>query len=223
MGAWGSFWAMTSWLVIGSALAWAEPGVLLAPAPEELVQAERELEQRVLEAEAIGRAASRLQNAAFHEEDPCAGGLRVRARAFGEAWRDAAQRARVQAERTALIASAQTLGPLVDADRQAQIETFGGRAERTAVSWLEFDRLESRTRAACTDAIQPGPGLPDPTPRAVGEEDVPVAVWVLSGRLCPGAREVRGVTVVRGPVCVDLDPACSCDPVPAQSGAVLAP
>lgn len=204
-------------------LAWADPAVLLAPAPGELVEAEAELERRVLDAEAIGRAASRLQNATAHLEHPCDGGFILRARAFASAWRDAAQRARVQADRTRTIAASPTLTPLVDEARTASIEQKAARAERQAAAWLEFDRLERRSRVRCDGPLQPADGLPDPTPRAIGETGLPVAVWVITGTLCPGARDVQGVAVVRGPVCVDLDPACACDLRELQPGAVLAP
>ncbi len=66
-------------------------------------------------------------------------------------------------------------------------------------------------------------GLDHPTPRAITELDQPVAIWVLSGTLCPGPRPRQGVVVVEEPVCVGLDPACSCTPEPVLPGAVLTP
>lgn len=211
---------MAYWTILA---AWADPAMLLAPGPGELVEAEAELEVRVLQAEAIGRATGRLQNATVHEEDPCAKGFLKRAIAFATAWRDAAQRARVQADRTVMIAASPTLTPLVDEARTAQIETLRARAERQAVAWLEFDQLQRRSKVRCEGPLQPALGLSDPTPRALGEEGAPIAIWVLQGTLCPGARDRTGVAVVRGPVCVDLDPACACEPIEVQPGAVLAP
>ena len=211
------------WLVLQALVARGEPAVLLAPTPAELVAAERELEARVLDAEASGRAVSRLQNAAVHNESPCDGDYVMRSRAFAPAWRDAAQRARAQAQRTETIARSPTLEPLMNESRLSSIAHFTDRAEQQAKAWLEFDRLQSRSRVVCEGSMRPMPGLPDPTPRAIGEEGAPVAVWVLSGRLCPGARDIRGVAVVRGGVCMDLDPACSCEPGPVLPGAVLTP
>lgn len=208
------------WMI---AAAFADPAVLLAPGPAELVAAEEELERRVLDAEAIGRAASRLQNATAHVEHPCDGGFLRRSRAFATGWRDAAQRARVQGNRTAMMASSPTLASLVNEERTERIQAWLARAERQALAWLEYDKLQERSRIECRGPLQPAVGLPDPTPRAAGEEGVPVAVWVLTGTLCPGARDVEGVAVVRGPVCVDLDPACACRPVEVLPGAVLAP
>lgn len=204
-------------------VALADPAVLLAPGPGELVESEAELRKRVLAAEAIGRATSRLQNATVYLDDPCEGGFLVRARTFATAWRDAAQRARVQADRTTMIAQSPTLAPLMDTQRMARIDELQARAERQAVSWLEFDALQNRSRIKCTQTLQPALGLPDPTPRAIGEEDVPVAVWVLTGTLCPGADDRTGIAVIRGPICLDLDPACACKPENVLPGAVLAP
>ena len=201
----------------------ADPAMLLAPTPAELVSAEAELKARVLDAEAIGRAASRLQNATVHLEDPCEGGFMTRSLAFARAWRDAAQRARAQAQRTDMIAKARTVEPLMTEARLGQIQALASRAENQARAWLEYDRLTDRSRVKCSEDLRPGPGLAPPNPVAKGEEDAPVAVWVLSGRLCPGARDRQGVAVVRGPVCMDLDPACSCEPQPVMPGAVLTP
>lgn len=209
-------WALAS--------AWAEdPGVLLAPNPAELVAAEQELKARVLRAEAIGRAASRLQNRVFRVDDPCEDSLGSRTTAFGRAWRDAAQQARVQADRTQRIAQSPTLTPIVDTSRRRDIDALAHRAEQQALAWIEFDRIESMADETCTTPLQPAIGLEHPTPRAITELDQSVAIWVLSGTLCPGPKPQHGVAVVEGPVCVDLDPACSCTPAAVLPGAVLTP
>ncbi len=203
--------------------AFANPGAIIAPGPRELQAAEAELTERVLRAEAIGRAASRLQNAAFRAEEPCDGGLLTRARAFAEAWRDAAQRARVQGVRTLDMADSATLTPIMNEERRARVTDLAERAEKQAKSWFEFDRLEERSKVKCDGPMRPAAGLRSPTPIPDGQEGRPVAIWVLEGALCPGARRVRGVAVVSGPVCVDVDPACSCEPVEVLPGAALAP
>ncbi len=210
-------------LVVSQGVARAgEPAALLAPAPRELVEAERELTDRVLRAEAIGRATTRLQNASVYLEDRCEQAFVARAMVFGKAWRDAAQRARVQADRTQLIAGAHTLLPIMDDARRAEIDTLARRAGVQARSWLEFDALLAKEKLECEAPLKPAVGLASPTPRAVGEDNVPVAIWVLAGTLCPQQQEA-GVAVVDGPVCVDLDPACSCEPVAVLPGAVLSP
>lgn len=212
-----------SWMWVFTS-AWAEdPGVLLAPNPADLAAAEQELRERVIRAEAIGRAASRLQNSLFRASDPCEDTLAIRTAAFGLAWRDAAQRARVQADRTQRMAQAPTLTPIVDDPRRRDIDALARRAEHQGRSWLEFDRIEAGSRVTCEGSLQPAVGLDHPTPRAITEIDQPVAIWVLSGTLCPGPRSQHGVAVVDGPICVDLDPACSCTPAPVLPGAVLTP
>ncbi|MEO0605467.1 MAG: hypothetical protein AAF211_28810, partial [Myxococcota bacterium] len=167
--------------------------------------------------------ASRLQNASFLADDPCEGGLLVRARAFAAAWRDAAQRARVQGTRTRAMADATTLVPIVSDERKATIDDLATRADQQARAWYEFDRLEERSKTQCEGALRPAEGLPAPTPVPRGQEGRPVAIWVLQGSLCPGAISAKGVAVVTGPVCVDVDPTCSCDPVAVLPGAALAP
>ncbi|MEN0064960.1 MAG: hypothetical protein AAGA48_22635 [Myxococcota bacterium] len=212
---------VTTWFI--ATVTFANPGALLAPSPRELQAAEAELSERVLRAEAIGRAASRLQNTAARAEDPCEGGLITRARAFASAWRDAAQRARVQGERTQRMASSPTLAPIMNDERKARVDDLAKRAEQQAQSWFEFDRLEERSKVQCEDGVKPARGLPSPTPIPRGDEGRPVAIWVLQGSLCPGPRRVRGVAVVSGPVCVDTDPGCGCEPAEVLPGAVLAP
>ena len=215
--------AVAAGMVAAASVAHAEkPATLLAPAPTELVEAENELSRRVLRAEAIGRATTRLHNAAEYLEDPCEGDFLLRAAAFGQVWRDATQRARAQALRTRLIAEAGTLAPLMNEARLQAIDALMARAEAQGRSWLEFDRLQKKG-PACEGQLKPSPGLDDPTPRAIGEEDVPVAIWVLTGTLCPGSRDEVGVAVVDGPACVDLDVLCACDPKPQLPGAVVTP
>jgi len=201
----------------------ANPGAVIAPGPLELKAAEQELEQRVLDAEAIGRAAARLQNAAFRAEDPCRDALLPRSRAFAQAWRDAAQRARAQGDRTRRMAESSTLAPIMTPQRRARVGDLAGRAELQARAWLEYDRLADKSRESCEGGIQAAEGLPSPTPVPKDEEGRPVAIWVLQGALCPGGLRADGVAVVRGKVCVDIDPACSCDPVEVLPGAVLSP
>jgi len=201
----------------------ASPGALIAPGPRELREAEAELEQRVLQAEAVGRAASRLQNAAFRADDPCDDGLLVRALAFAEVWRDAAQRARVQGDRAQRIAASKTLTPIMNEERTASIAELATRAQQQARAWFEFDRLEARRRTTCEEPLAEAPGLRSPTPVPSDQEGRPVAVWVLRGVLCPGGRSSTGVAVVSESVCVDVDSACSCDVAEVLPGAVLAP
>jgi len=211
------------WTTLGVPAVFANPGAVIAPGPVELRVAEVELKTRVLHAEAIGRAASRLQNAAFLASDPCDDGMTTRSRSFAAAWRDAAQRARAQGDRTQRMAGSATLAPIMTAERIAQVEDLAARAIQQARAWYEFDRLEARSKVRCDEGLQAAPGLRSPNPVPAGQEGRPRAIWVLQGALCPGGRRARGVAVVSGDVCVDIDPACSCEPASVLPGAVLAP
>lgn len=130
----------------------------------------------------------------------------------------------MQGSRTQILADSPTLTPIMSAARRERIEDLAQRADLQARSWFEFDQLELRSKTTCEAGdLSAAAGLRSPTPIPRGQEDRPVAVLVARGALCPGARRVRGVIVVSGPVCVDDDPSCSCQPTEVLPGAVLAP
>jgi hypothetical protein len=206
----------------------------LAPGPDDLAAAERELQVRLVDAEAVSRAVARLQSAWITAEgspgcdDPVRAPLAVRLRHFGSAWHDAVQRVRVQADRVGRLVGAPTLVPIVDAERRAAIDLLMGRADVQEQGWLELASWTSRVRLpTCDLQLAPAPGFPRPTIAARDEGPLPVALTAVGGgRICPEALGVEAngvVVVVDGPVCWTTSDRCDCTAAPVEAGAVLGP
>jgi len=206
----------------------------LAPDPDDLAAAERELEVRLVDAEAVGRAVARLQSAWITAEgsagcdDPVRTPLAVRLRHFASAWHDAVQRVRVQADRLGRLVAAPTLVPIVDTERRGAVESLMARADVEEQGWLELTSWTTRARLpTCDLPLAPAPGFARPTIAARGEGPLPVAITAVGGgRLCPetlGAVSTGVVAVVDGPVCWTASDRCDCTPEPVEAGTVLGP
>jgi hypothetical protein len=217
-------------IAVWLAVARAGPEALLAPGPEELATADAELEQRLVIAEAVGRAVARLQSAWISGagpkgcDDPEGAALTVRLRHFGSAWHDSVQRVRVQADRVARLVVAPTLVPIVDAERRGQIDARMARADVQEQAWLELVGWATRVRLpTCDVPLVPTPGLDRPTIAARGEFALPAAITAVGGGvLCPLAIPADGtVAVVDGPVCWTDAASCDCVPDHVSTGAVL--
>lgn len=211
----------------------ADPVDDLAPGPRELAAAEDELAARLVAAEAIGRAVARLQGAwaslpgkGAPCKDPARGPLSVRFRHFADAWHDAVQRVRVQAERTSRTAQAPTVVPILDPERTRVLDALTARARSQEAAWLELVAWTARAMPrACDLPLVPAEGIPDPIVRTEAEAVGAIAVTATGGGwLCPAAIPAEGqVAVIAGSACWSEQPHCACDPARVHPAAVLGP
>jgi hypothetical protein len=209
----------------------------IAPGPAELRASLQTLEGRLVEAEAVGRAAERLQNAwgtalaagvrAPCAADPTAHAVAARVVAFGNAWRDAAQRARAEDERLAGWVASETVAPLLDAETGARVTSARARVQAQADAWMEFvgwqDRYFRPTATGCAEALSAAPGIALALPVAPDEGALPVAIIGLGGgTVCPVGLPADGrVVLLPTAVACMGDAGCGCAPVPVAPGAVL--
>jgi len=227
--------ARVAWMLLRVALlllispALAGPSALeqLAPTQAELDTALGEAEAAVQRAEALQEASLLLQNALGQRrasqrrlpvcEEPEITSLVARARVFGAAWRDAAQRLRVEASRVARMAARGTAtAPRVRVDAVQRAARDQAASESLASlwhgTWVETAFTE------CGPPLRADDGLP----RAPGEERPEVAVYLVGGGFfCPSMIPADGrVAVVPDVGCLSRS-LCSCDPEPLLPGAVL--
>lgn len=223
-------------LLTATALATPDDPVIasLAPGPAELQAAQVELEERLRVAEATSRAVARLQGAASVElgagcADPDQAERLNRLRLFADAWHDAVQRVRVQADRLAATANAPTVALVVDDDRRALIGDRLARSDLQVEAWLELVAWFRRVspRACDPTPLLAAPGYPPPALLAAGEERSPSVVLVPTGFLCqPGMAPQAGsgrLYLVDGPACWSVGQECACEPVEVYPGAILGP
>ena len=203
----------------------------VAPGEDELRSALDALEETLVRAEAVHEALGLLQNALAADEydplrcdDPAVASLVARSRVFGAAHRDAAQAARVRLERLTRVMASQTVAELLPGPLGAKGAALQGRAElqvrrqREAASWQWHYLEQRRGIERCGQHVGEAPGFPSPVPGRAA--DAPVAIWA-EGRLCPSEDLARGVVIVSGRVCVDMQ--CDCRPAVVLPGAALAP
>jgi hypothetical protein len=225
-----------------------EPSIL-APGLLQAREAISRLERLVDEAEAIGTALFRVQNA-FGErrasstdapdcQTPWLLDLGWRSREFGRAFRDAVQSARVQARRVESLTVQQTVQPLLDPETNHKILALLTRVDDLvrrfpeAAAWQE-NYLEPLMKG-CEPVPAPAPGLEAAVPplptggtaaaTAPGARKSPlVAVLAFGGGwLCPGAVPAAGVMLVAGEVCYSAVEACDCEARTVSPATVLGP
>ncbi|MEQ1505147.1 MAG: hypothetical protein ABMB14_23130 [Myxococcota bacterium] len=229
-------WLVVVWTV-WTRVAAADPVADLAPGPQELGDAQTELEQRLVTAEAIERAVARFQSSFAGTppldetcRDPLRGPLTVKLRHFAAAWHDAAQRVRVQADRVARISRNPTVTPIIDPDRRAALDGLLARANAQEAGWLELVAwVDHQMPETCDLELTTSPGLPDPIIRGDGEVPGPVALAALSpGYVCTagakdGVSADARVMIVTAAACWSEQQWCACEPVVVNPGAVLGP
>jgi len=215
-----------------------EGASLLVPGPTELTEAVAEATTRVERAEALGHAATRLQNALGERlasarpiscTDPTAQALLARLTVFAPAWRDAAQSARAQRDRLDRIVAAPTVVPVIDQAMLARIEETSRRTEDQATAYQEFrawdERYLSREARRCAVDLAASPGLEVGLPVPPDETGRPVAVVGIGGGLvCPLGVPADGTVVLLadGRGCWAATE-CDCAPVDQLPAAVLGP
>ncbi|MCB9684055.1 MAG: hypothetical protein H6738_01115 [Alphaproteobacteria bacterium] len=206
----------------------------LAPGPSELEEAQTELEERLRIAEATSRAVARLQGAASAKlgvgcSDPDQAELLNRLRIFADAWHDAVQRTRVQADRLATTANAPTVALIVDDERREIIGDRLARSDLQVEAWLELVAWFRRVspRACDPTPLLAVPGFPPPSLLAAGEERSPAVVLVPTGFLCQVGKAPQPgggrLFLVDGPACWSVGAECSCEPGEIYPAAVLGP
>lgn len=224
-------------LWVGAALAepaaWQQRATsALAPGPGDLVAARVELGARISDAHAVGRAGARLHNAWTRGpgapcSDPGVAQASARIAVFGGAWRDSAQRVRIQAQRARELREAPTVRALVDGGETAAMDALLSEADAVERRWREAAAwLQRWGPPRCDPAPQPEEGLPAPAAAAADDPvGQPVAVWLTSDALaCPSETPVAaGLVLVEGDLCVQSAPPCSCAPAEVHPGAILGP
>jgi hypothetical protein len=183
------------------------------------------LASALADAEAVGRAVARVQNAwagvVLEEsqrrrcaDDPALADRAARARALGADWGARLNAAREGIDAWAPGRSADEVAPLrraLDAQRGAWAAAAAAQA-RLVEPWAE----------GCAPSVLPGPGFPPSEHGRPIDPAEPVAIIGLSGLLCPGLVPLTGaVVVVRGPACAAPTEACGCTPGPLLPGAAL--
>lgn len=221
-------------LWLGAAPAQADPTALeqLAPRQAELDAALATAEETAARVGALAEATLLLQNAlgevrAQHRrlpvcDDPEVTSLVARSRVFGAAWRDAAQRLRVEVARLEGMAARGTATlRIARVNRLQDAAAEHGADAALAGAW--HGTFVETAFEECGPPLEPAPGLVRAA-RAEGEVAGPVAVVVLDGGfLCPGHVPADGrVAVVPPEGCLSRS-ACACEPEPLRPGAVLAP
>lgn len=216
--------------------------LLLAPTPADLAAARARTDQLLSQAEAVGLATARVQNAwqalgTVPECAPDSASLALRAELLGVAWWTRLQSARAELGRIRRAHAAATLLPLlVEADDQALAE-LAARADRSAVQYLVAARLQAERlqpwAEGCTADLASTPGLPPTTPVAREEAALGTAVLLRTGGvLCPdpGGGDAPVAVPHDGEVVVLGTPSacwafadCTCTPAPVLPGAVMGP
>ena len=177
-----------------------------------------ELEARLAAAEALEQAAARWQNARTPGDRTCDAGAAPYF-AFADAWRVAAQRARVQSDRVVWLWQAPTLVAVRTEALAKQVDGLTARAQAQGQSWSVFGAWHERFGPSC----DPVPPLTEVRPGGpLG--DGPTAVWLVSGVLCPTKDAEPGAKLLPrgGLACVAADARCGCLPTAWEPGAVLA-
>jgi len=187
-GAWGALAAMGLGVLVATVLPasageWS-PLQRVAPTPDDLLSAVDELERRLDHAAVVHDAVGMLQNALAAGldgpltcDDPAVASLIARARAFGQAHRDAAQSSDVQRRRVDALDAA--LSPLIQGPLADRIDALGRRADlevarqEEAASW-QWRYVEQRDEdETCTPTLAVADGLDG------WRRPGPVAIWVL--------------------------------------------
>lgn len=221
-----------------------EPSIL-APGLIQARDAISKLERLTEEAEAIGAALFRVQNAfgenraAQPDQTGCDTAwlvdLGFRSREFGRAFRDAVQSARVQARRVESMTVAQTVQPLLDPETNHKVLTLLTRVDNLvrrypeAASWQQ-NYVEPPMKG-CQPVPVPAAGLGDPVRAPVVADGAAaprraplVAVFAFGGGwLCPGAVPAAGVMLVAGEVCYSATEDCGCEPAAVSPATILGP
>lgn len=159
--------------------------------------------------------------------DAEAASLAARARALGEAYRDAAQSARVSASRITRALASPTLAPITTGpDRRRSAQAIDQSREH-AKNYLELSRWHASYvgpfEKRCKPTLVPGPGLSSTSPRAATEvEERTAVIGVGNGRVCPLDAPASGQAVVlKGMVGCYGKLRCDCVPAAVLPGAVL--
>lgn len=224
-------------LLIGATGAGPSEREQLSPTLADLDAALTEAERRLERSEAIGLAVGLVQNrfAQLRDgarrlpvcEDATLASLVTRSRTFGPAWRDAAQAARVAADRLSRMAERETVAPLLASARRARIADVEARAEEQAVAATEAGEWHRRYVESsfedCELELARSEGLAAPGVRTPTERAAPIAVVGLhSGMLCPDQEPANGqVVLLAGPDACWSPGACDCEPAPVHPSAVL--
>ncbi|MCK6508085.1 hypothetical protein L6R53_32755 [Myxococcota bacterium] len=229
-------------LLVPGALAADPVQELLAPSPADLDRARARADQLLSQAEAVGLATARAQNAwqalgAAPDCSPHSASLALRAELLGVAWWTRLQSARAELGRIRRAQAAATLQPLlVAADDQALVD-LAARADRSAVQYLVAARLQAERlqpwAEGCPGALEAAAGLPPTAPVARDEAALGTAVLLRTGGvLCPdpGGADAPVAVPWDGEVVVLGTPSacwsagdCACAPAPLLPGAVLGP
>jgi hypothetical protein len=211
----------------------------LAPSIEDLDDALLEAERRLARSRAVGTAVGLIQNR-FGElrdgerrlpvcEDDELASLVTRSRSFGPAWRDAAQSARVAADRVSIMATRETVASQLDDPRRERLAAVEAGAWQQALAAAEAGAWHRRyvesSFESCGLTLVPVPGLEVPGVRTPDELAAPIAVIGLHfGMLCPDQQQANGkVVLLAGPDACWSVAGCDCAPIPVHPGAVLGP
>jgi hypothetical protein len=213
---------------------------LLAPGPTELALHLQRTESRATEATAISHALTSLHNAwgarlaTVGAGDVCADVQALadvaRTRAFGAAFRDAAQSARAEARRLRLVAASPTVAGLLGSDKRTAVDAALQNVDQLGAAYLEAAAWQTRfvegTVARCAGAprLSERPGAPDPVLSRGASERRRAVIGIGGGTLCPDGVPADGrvAVLVSTSACYGvLD--CSCDPAPIEPGAVIGP
>jgi hypothetical protein len=208
------------------ALALASPADLL-PSATDVLETLQTQEALTLRAEALATTTFRLHNAAALAmeggstcADPRLRSLASRAAAFGAAWRDVLQSARVHQAVLERRAAAPTARPIAPEGQDATIARLRARIERDEIRYLEAAAWQrSMLPKRCIEDLDTAPGLA----ALDGSEDSSWAVIALGdGVLCPGDLPAHGsVYVLNTPrACVSPAP-CACPPALIETGAAV--
>lgn len=210
----------------------------LAPAVQDLDAAWSRLVQLVSASQAAGTATLALQvqwtqrpapKGTCDDHDRLALGWRIER--FGTAWREAAQAARVQADRVVGLRTRPTVAPLVDERRRSEISAMVASVDAQVAAFLQASAWEvSYIRPVLAACPLAGVGLASAEQNmpVLARQDAVLAVAVLAmadGFVCPGGirAEESVILVEHGAACWAADASCACTPGPVFPGAVLGP
>ncbi len=205
---------------------------LLAPGPQELRAQVATLRRHLEEADAVGRAESRIHNTLAQTALPqgsaalCATpesrSLLARSRVFGRAYRDLVQTVRSDAGRLRRLLEEPTLQPILRREQQEQADALLARVSKHERRYREMSAYQARylepALQRCKPELVAAPGVP-------GERFDRTAVsGVGGGRICPGNVPADGrVVVLDEPRACYGVAECKCAPMPVTPGAVLGP
>ncbi len=207
----------------------AGPSLLeqVAPTATEAEAQQRVAGEALARAKAIGQGALLIQNALGDERarskrlavcsEPEVTSLVARMRAFGAAWRDAVQLARVE------VARAQDMAARAGRSAVELVELVDQETRRAAEADAWHRRYIESAFEECGPELEPTAGIDVPGVTAGGEARLGVAVIGLGGgSICPDYLPADGrVVVLTGrEACVSRS-ACACEPEPVSPGAVL--